>query len=59
MRKLLVKKSASLSAGLEIYNNKYYVSMMEKQKTILVVEDEKSLREAIVDILRLKKFLPL
>ena len=33
--------------------------MMEKQKTILVVEDEKSLREAIVDILRLKKFLPL
>jgi len=55
----LVKKSASLSAGLEIYYNKYYVSMMEKQKTILVVEDEKSLREAIVDILRLKKFLPL
>ena len=26
---------------------------MEKQKTILIVEDEKSLREAIVDILRL------
>lgn len=32
---------------------------MEKQKTILVVEDEKSLRDAIVDILRLKKFVPL
>ncbi|KKR70685.1 MAG: hypothetical protein UU13_C0002G0030 [Candidatus Nomurabacteria bacterium GW2011_GWB1_40_7] len=27
------------------------------QKTILVVEDEESLREAIVDILRLKNFL--
>jgi CheY-like chemotaxis protein len=32
---------------------------MKKQKTILVVEDEKSLREALVDILRLKNFLPL
>lgn len=29
------------------------------QKTILVIEDEKSLRGAIVDILRLKNFLPL
>ena len=28
-------------------------------KTILIVEDEKSLREAVVDILRLKHFLPL
>ncbi len=32
---------------------------MKPQKTILVVEDEKSLRQAVVDILRLKKFLPL
>jgi len=32
---------------------------MNKQKTILIVEDEKSLREAIADILRLKNFLPL
>jgi DNA-binding response OmpR family regulator len=32
---------------------------MQTQKTILIVEDEKSLREAIVDILRLKNFLPL
>ena len=32
---------------------------MKTQKTILVVEDEKSLREAIVDILRLKNFLSL
>ena len=32
---------------------------MATPKTILVVEDEKSLREAIVDVLRLKKFLPL
>lgn len=32
---------------------------MKKQKTILVVEDEKSLREAIVDILKRKNFLPL
>src|SRR3989344_972998 len=32
---------------------------MNTQKTILVVEDEKSLRDAIVDILRLKKFNPL
>jgi len=32
---------------------------MNTQKTILIVEDEKSLRDAIVDILRLKKFIPL
>ncbi len=32
---------------------------MQTQKTILVVEDEKILRDAIVDILRLKNFLPL
>lgn len=32
---------------------------IERQKTILIVEDEKSLRDAIVDILRLKNFLPL
>ena len=32
---------------------------MNTQKTILIVEDEKSLREAIADILRLKKFNPL
>jgi DNA-binding response OmpR family regulator len=32
---------------------------MKAQKTILVVEDEKSLREAVADILRLKNFLPL
>lgn len=32
---------------------------MKTQKTILIVEDEKSLREAITDILRLKKFNPL
>jgi DNA-binding response OmpR family regulator len=32
---------------------------MEKQKTILIVEDEKSLRAAIVDILQLKNFLPI
>lgn len=30
---------------------------MKTQKTILVVEDEKSLREAIVDILKIKNFL--
>ena len=30
-----------------------------KQKTILVVEDEKNLRDAIVDILNLNNFLPL
>ena len=29
---------------------------MKTQKTILVVEDEKSLREAIVDILKIKNF---
>lgn len=32
---------------------------MKTQKTVLVVEDEKSLRDAIVDILRLKNFNPL
>jgi len=32
---------------------------MEKQKTILIVEDEKNLRDAVVDILQLKKFLPI
>ena len=32
---------------------------MKTQKTILIVEDEKSLRDAIVDILRLKNFSPL
>lgn len=32
---------------------------MKTQKTILIVEDEKSLRDAIADILRLKNFLPL
>jgi len=32
---------------------------MKKQKTILVVEDEKNLCEAIVDILHLKKYLTL
>jgi len=32
---------------------------MKTQKTILVVEDEKSLREAIVDILKIKNFNPL
>jgi DNA-binding response OmpR family regulator len=32
---------------------------MEKQKTILIVEDEKSLRDALVDILNRKNFLPL
>lgn len=30
---------------------------MDKPKTILVVEDEKNLRETMVDILHLKKFL--
>jgi DNA-binding response OmpR family regulator len=32
---------------------------VETQKTILIVEDEKNLREAIADILRLKNYLPL
>jgi len=32
---------------------------MKTQKTILIIEDEKSLRGAIVDILRLKNFLTL
>jgi CheY-like chemotaxis protein len=34
-------------------------AFMKTQKTILIIEDEKSLRGAIVDILRLKNFLPL
>src|SRR3989338_2081930 len=33
--------------------------MLKMQRTILIVEDEKSLRDAIVDILRLKNFSPL
>lgn len=32
---------------------------MKTQKTILVIEDDKSLREAIVDTLRIKDFVPL
>ena len=32
---------------------------MKKQKTILIIEDEKSIREAIVDVLNRKNFLPL
>jgi DNA-binding response OmpR family regulator len=32
---------------------------MQTQKTVLIVEDEKILRDAIVDVLRLKNFLPL
>ncbi len=32
---------------------------MNTQKTILIVEDEKSLRDAIVDILNRQNFLPL
>ena len=32
---------------------------MKIKKTILIVEDEKSLRDAIVDILHLKNFIPL
>lgn len=32
---------------------------MDTPKTILVIEDEKSLRGALVDILRLKHFVPL
>ncbi len=32
---------------------------MKKQHTVLVIEDEKSLRSAMVDILRFKDFLPL
>ncbi|MFA5841700.1 MAG: response regulator [Candidatus Paceibacterota bacterium] len=32
---------------------------MKTQKTILIIEDEKSLRGAVVDILRLKNFLTL
>jgi len=32
---------------------------LETQKTVLIIEDEKFLREALVDILRFKKFLTL
>ena len=32
---------------------------MKKQKTILIVEDEKNLRDAIADILQLKNFIPI
>jgi DNA-binding response OmpR family regulator len=32
---------------------------MQTQKTILIVEDEKSLRDAVVDVLNLKNFLPI
>lgn len=32
---------------------------MKKQKTILIIEDEKSLRGAMVDILLAKNFLPI
>ena len=32
---------------------------MQTKKTILIVEDEKGLREAVVDILNLKNFIPL
>ena len=32
---------------------------MQTKKTVLIIEDEKSLRGAIVDILHLKNFLPL
>lgn len=32
---------------------------MKKQKTILIVEDEKNLREALVDVFQSRKFVPL
>ncbi|MES2060009.1 MAG: response regulator [Patescibacteria group bacterium] len=32
---------------------------MNTNKSVLIIEDEKSLREAVVDILLLKKFLPI
>ena len=32
---------------------------MEKQKTILVVDDEKNIRTAIVDTLQIRNFLPI
>lgn len=32
---------------------------MKTQKTVLIIEDEKSLREAVVDILRIKGITPL
>ena len=34
-------------------------NIMQAQKTILIIEDEKSLRGALVDVLRLKNFIPL
>ena len=34
-------------------------NIMKTQKTILIVEDEKILRDAVTEILRLKNFLPL
>lgn len=34
-------------------------NIMKKQKTILIIEDEKSLRGAMVDILLAKNFLPI
>src|SRR3989344_3054656 len=33
--------------------------MKKTQKTVLIIEDEKSLREAVVDILRIKGITPL
>jgi len=35
----------------------YRENIIKKQKTILIIEDEKSLRSAIVDILHIKNFL--
>ena len=32
------------------------MNLNKKQKTILIIEDERSLREALVDILRIKEF---
>ena len=32
---------------------------MEKKKTILIIEDEKNIRESIVDVLRLNNFITL
>lgn len=32
---------------------------MEPKKTVLIIEDEKNIREAIVDVLRLKNFITL
>ena len=33
-------------------------NIMQAQKTILIIEDEKNLRGALVDVLRLKNFIP-